>query len=101
MRSTTNPDGAPLDIDPDDLNDGYDRGGFAALSDAQLFDRVAAAVATPKEAPASSFVLHAPLELMARRLLLPFVPPAHRIAARQRLVWVAAMYERAGDPVPP
>ena len=69
--------------------------------DAQLFDRVAAVVATPKQAPASSFVLHAPLELMARRLLLPFVAPAHRRAARQRLVWVAAKYERAGDPVSP
>jgi hypothetical protein len=100
MRSTINQDGAPLGVEPDDLHDDYDRAGLAALSDAQLFDRAAAVVATPKQAPASSFVLHTPLELMARRLLLPFVPPEHRRAARQRIVWVAAQYERAGDPAP-
>src|SRR5438105_3900875 len=57
--------------------------------------------ATRMKAPANSFVLHAPLELMARRLLLPFVPPGHRRAARERIVWAAAKYERAGDPASP
>src|SRR5205085_10485348 len=48
---------------------------------------------------ADSFVLHAPLELMARRLLLPHVPLRLRRPARERMLWVAARYERAGDPV--
>ncbi|MBY0279788.1 hypothetical protein K2Z84_31010, partial [Candidatus Binatia bacterium] len=38
----------------------------SASSDAQLCDEVAARVARPKQAPADSFVLHAPLELLAR-----------------------------------
>src|SRR4051794_24602806 len=88
-------------IDPDDLHDQYDRAGFGNLSDAQLFDRAAAIVSVPRHDEANSFVLHAPLELMARRLLLPVVPPRLRRAARERLVWVAARYERAGDPVEP
>ncbi|HEY1278048.1 MAG TPA: hypothetical protein VGF22_00150, partial [Acidimicrobiales bacterium] len=40
-----------------------------------------------------------PLELMARRLLLPLVPAPVRRSARKRLLWVAARYEQAGEPV--
>jgi hypothetical protein len=36
---------------------------------------------------------------MARRLLLTFVPEALRAAARERMLWVAAEYERAVEPV--
>ena len=84
-------------IEPDE----YDRAGFDDLSDAQLFDWAAGVVSVPRQEEANSFVLHAPLELMARRLLLPLVPPRLRRAARERLGWVAARYERAGAPVPP
>jgi len=84
-----------------DLHDAYERDGYVDLTDAQLFDRTAAAVAVPRLAAANSFVLHAPLELMARRLLLPFVPPARRRSARQRMVDVVTTYEQAGPPVPP
>ena len=90
-----------LDLDPDDIQASYDRAGCAALSDAQLFDRAAAVVSIPKLDAASSFVLHAPLELMARALLLPLVPGPTRRAARERMLWVAARYERAGEPVEP
>jgi hypothetical protein len=100
MPSSTRP-ATELGIDPDDIEGEYDRLGLTDLSDAQLFDRAADAVSIPKQEPANSFVLHAPLELMARRLLLPVVSPHHRRAARQRMMWVAAMYERAGDPVEP
>ena len=100
MHASTRIDGR-LRIDPDDIHDGYDRAGFDDLSDAQLFDRTAAVVAVPRQEEANSFVLHAPLELMARRLLLPLVPPRLRRAARERLLWVAARYEQAGDPVEP
>src|SRR5205823_9951272 len=73
--------------------------GFVDLTDAQVFDRAAAAISIPRQEEANSFVLHAPLELMARRLLLPHVPPRLRRPARERMVWVAARYERSGDPV--
>jgi hypothetical protein len=100
MQASTRIDGG-LRIDPDDIHDEYDRAGFDDLSDAQLFDRAAAVVAVPRQEEANSFVLHAPLELMARRLLLPLVPPRLRRAARERLIWVAARYEQAGEPVEP
>jgi hypothetical protein len=58
-------------------------------------------VGVPKEAPADSFVLHAPLELMARAALLPLVSGAGRDHARERLVWMVATYEAAGASVVP
>jgi hypothetical protein len=90
-----------LRIDPDDIHDEYDRVGLYDCSDAQLFDRAARAIAVPRRPPANSFVLHAPLELMARRLLLPHVRPHARRAARERMIWVAAKYESASEPVEP
>jgi hypothetical protein len=50
----------------------------------------------PKQAPPNSFVLHAPLELLARAILLPRVPEPARDAARARLRWVADTYAAAG-----
>jgi hypothetical protein len=93
--------GTELHIDPDDIHDEYNRAGFIELSDAELFDRAARAVSTPRQQEANSFVLHAPLELMARRLLLPYVPPRLRRTARERMISVAARYGRIGDPVEP
>jgi hypothetical protein len=87
-----------LSIDPDDVLAHYDRAGFADVSDANLFDLAARVVARPKRDAADSFVLHAPLELAARRMLLPLVAPRHRRAVRQRILTVAAAYERAGEP---
>ena len=95
MHSSTRIDG----LDVDAIHDHYDRGGFDDLTDAQLFDRAAAVVSVPRQQAANSFMLHAPLELMARRLLLPLVPRHLRRPARERLVWVAERYEQAGDPV--
>lgn len=92
---------ARLDFDPDAVSDVYERRGLDGLSDAQLFDLTARVVSIPRQEAANSFVLHAPLELMARRLLLPHVAPELRRAVRERLVWVAARYERAGEPVDP
>ena len=100
MHASTRVDG-DLRIDPDDIPHEYDRAGLEDVSDAQLFDRAAGVVSLPRRDEANSFVLHAPLELMARRLLLPLVPPRLRRPARERLIWVAARYERAGEPVEP
>lgn len=60
---------------------------------------IADAMSIPKAAPADSFVLHAPLELMARTQLLRHVPVAARQAAIERIEWLAAQYANAGDPV--
>lgn len=84
----------------DNLIDGYFAGGFADLSDARLSELIALVVSRPKVARASSFVLHAPLELLARTALLPMVEPPAREAARQRLLWLGAAYREAGAEVP-
>ena len=56
-------------------------------------------ISIPKEAPANSFVLHAPLELLARALLLPLVRSSERARVEARIEWIAATYEASGDPV--
>jgi len=58
------------------------------------------AMSIPKAAPADSFVLHAPLELMARVQLLRYVPAGARQPAMERIEWLVAQYANAGDPVP-
>jgi hypothetical protein len=68
--------------------------------DAQLVAAVGRTIARPKIAPADSFVLHAPLELLARSGLLRHVRPDDRPAARERIVQLGAQYAAAGEPVP-
>ena len=71
---TTGP--APLGIDPDDVHAAYAARGFAQCSDEQLFEIAAPYdLACRRQDPANSFILHAPLELLARRALLRLVPP--------------------------
>lgn len=76
-----------------------------APSDAQLLAECAARIDVPKAAGPSSFELHAPLELLARALLLERVPDERREAARARLRWVADEYVASGpaapEPAPP
>jgi hypothetical protein len=62
-------------------------------SDAALVDATAATIAVPRARPADSFVLHAPLELLARAALLPMVEPAGRAAARDRLRSLATAFD--------
>jgi hypothetical protein len=83
----------------DDLRAAYFRDGFDRLPDLELAARVARAVAVPRVDPADSFVLHAPLELVARVALLPAVLPAAREAARLRIFAIADQYEAFGPPV--
>jgi hypothetical protein len=88
-----------LGIDPDDVHAEYSAKGFDRLSDEQLFDLAARVVSVPKQEPADSFILHAPLELLGRRALLRSVSPGRREAVRERMIWVAATYEGAGEPM--
>jgi hypothetical protein len=67
--------------------------------DARLLEWATEIVGVPKEEPADSFVLHAPLELMARAALLPTVSAAARDHARGRLVWMVVTYQEAGPSV--
>ena len=62
------------------------------ISDATLAARTADLIAVPRLAEANSFVLHAPLELLARTALLPYVDPASRHHARDRISEIAASY---------
>jgi hypothetical protein len=74
----------------------------AALDDHRLVIGVAQQIGVPRAAVADrkgSFVLHAPLELMARAALLPYVAPAARDAARARIETLGAAYEASGPPV--
>lgn len=66
---------------------------------ARLIALAAAEVSVPKAAPADSFVLHAPLELMARVQLLAYIPTTLRAPAVDRIEWLRAEYAAAGGPV--
>lgn len=68
-------------------------------ADADLVAACAAVIDRPKADPPSSFELHAPLELLARALLLGRLPSEHRVAAHARLEAIADQYEAAGPPV--
>ena len=64
-----------------------------------VLQRAARAVSVPKADDPSSFVLHAPLELMARVGLLEHVDPDRRDAAVAMIERLADQYEAAGDPI--
>jgi hypothetical protein len=70
-------------------------------SDLRLVEGVADVLATPREDPADSFVLHAPLELVARSALLPFVAPEQRTTARDQIVAIGTDFEAFGPAVAP
>ncbi|MFZ6005936.1 MAG: hypothetical protein ACOYXM_18600 [Actinomycetota bacterium] len=76
-----------------------DMGDLGRLTDSALVDAAAAAIAIPRERAADSFVLHAPLELLARAALLPMVEPSDRPIARERLRWLADTYSATGPGV--
>ncbi len=84
------------DLDPDDIAAAYAQRGLETLPDAELVDAAAAVIGRPKEAEPNSFVLHAPLELLARAALLVHVSPAVRPDVRLRIAWLAATYDAAG-----
>lgn len=102
MTATTLPRSADqlTGLAPDDVIERWEQRGLAALSDAALVELAARHLAVPRRAPADSFVLHAPLELMARSGLLRYVDPAGRERARQRIAWLAAAYD-AVEPLEP
>jgi hypothetical protein len=81
--------------------DDWARSPLATISDAELIQSVAVAIAAPKVEVRTSFALHAPLELLARAWLLPYVSLDKRDAARRRIAEIAARYAREGAEVEP
>lgn len=79
--------------------DAWDRSPLACISDARLVAAAVASITPPKLAVPSSFVLHAPLELLARAALLPHVAPEARGPARRQIAAVAVRYAHAGAEV--
>jgi hypothetical protein len=71
------------------------------MSDRALVTAVVGTLGSPPAAEADSFVLHAPLELMARAELLPSVVPAERGTARQRIVEIARDWADHAPLLPP
>ncbi len=91
LRASTDP---LAGLVPDDILAGGADDRLALLSDGDLVEVAAAHLARPRRDPADSFVLHAPLELMARSALLRLVEPAGRDDARRRIAWLVATYDQ-------
>jgi len=70
-------------------------------ADADFIAAAAAVIDVPKAAPPDSFVLHAPLELLARALLLERVPANGRDAARGAITRLVTDYVDAGPAADP
>ena len=70
-------------------------------SDVELGQQVAETLSVPRRDRADSFVLHAPLELLARLALLPRVRPEHRAAARDRIHGIGTRFDAFGPPIDP
>lgn len=67
----------------------------------QIVDRVTKVLTTPRNESADSFVLHAPLELLTRRLLLPLIRQEARPEAEARIAEVADLFEAFGPAFAP
>ncbi len=79
----------------------YSQLGGDDISDADLVRAVSRRVGVPRSDPADSFVLHAPLEVLARAALLPWAAPDARGLARLRLAALVAQFEGQAPFTPP
>lgn len=70
-----------------------------APSDADVLDQAAAVIATPRVEEGDSFILHAPLEVLARVGLLTMATPDARDHIRDRIASVAHTYATWGTPL--
>lgn len=77
----------------------YETLGVPEWSDERLVTHVIDTVSQPRQAQTDSFLLHAPLEVLARYRLLGFVDEARRPAARTRLLGVATQIVSYGPPI--
>ena len=90
----------PLEIfDHPETSDAWERSPLASLPDKALIAAAIAVITPPKIAQPSSFVLHAPLELLARVALLPYLAAEAYPQARRQLAAVAVRYTHAGPSI--
>jgi hypothetical protein len=80
-------------------DDAWARCALASASDEILIRSVAASIACPKVQIRSSFLLHAPLELLARAWLLRHLPAHKREHARRRIAEIAVRYAGEGPEI--
>lgn len=89
----------PLDhLDPDDIAGAWTTRGLDRISDGELLRATCRRLSIPRSGEATSFTLHAPLELMARAQLLPLVSARWRESARQRIAHIAATWSSTDGP---
>lgn len=88
------------DLSLESLAHEWTRRELHTATDAQLFAAVVALLTPPKRAAATSFQLHAPLELLARVALLPHVAVHAREGARQKIAELGVRYAQRGEAVP-
>ncbi len=86
-------------IAPDRIVDSYQKRKLDSLSDAELLGAAVQVIGKPK-LELDSFLVHAPLEVMARHSLLPLVSPGDRDLARIQIVATAAHYEAESETAP-
>ncbi len=90
----------PLEIfDHPKTGDAWERSPLASLPDTELIAAAIAVITPPKIAQPSSFVLHAPLELLARAALLPYVAAKAYPQALRQIAAVAVRYTHAGPSI--
>jgi hypothetical protein len=82
-----------------DAEEVWARSPLSGRSDAELVSAAVEAIAAPKRRAESSFVIHAPLELLARASLLSFVEPTARQSVRRRIAAIASQYAQAGEEI--
>jgi hypothetical protein len=80
-------------------DDAWARCSLATASDEILIRAVAACITCPKVQINSSFLLHAPLEFLARAWLLQHLPPHKREDARRRIAEIAVRYAGGGPEI--
>ena len=95
MESETPAKNPLLGIDTKAVVQAYKDRELENFSDKQLFAYASEIVSVPTVSWVSSFVGHAPLELLARQTLLGLLPSEHKEMARKRIVKCAALYESA------
>lgn len=71
--------------------------GLQRVPDAVLVSAVVELLIPPRDRQSTSFQLHAPLELLARVALLPWVAPAARQQALQKIVELGVRYTHSGE----
>ncbi len=80
-------------------DDEWSQSALSACDDVTLIEAVIDVIAQPKLAAPSSFALHAPLDLLARGRLLPWVDVSARDLARRRIAEIATRYAASGEEI--